>query len=60
MYYIKNGLGKNWKWLGAIFCIFAALAAFGIGNAVQVGNITDSVNTVILSFNPDFSVDSPQ
>ena len=30
MYYIKNGLGKNWKWLGAIFCIFAALAAFGI------------------------------
>ena len=36
MYYIKNGLGKNWKWLGAIFCIFAALAAFGIGNAVQV------------------------
>ena len=31
------------------------LAAFGIGNAVQVGNITDSVNTVILSFNPDFS-----
>ena len=54
MYYIKNGLGKNWKWLGAIFCIFAALAAFGIGNAVQVGNITDSINTVILSFNPAF------
>ena len=54
MYYIKNGLGKNWRWLGAIFCIFAALAAFGIGNAVQVGNITDSINTVILSFNPSF------
>ena len=54
MYYIKNGLGKNWKWLGAIFCVFAALAAFGIGNAVQVGNITDSINTVILSFNPSF------
>ena len=54
MYYIKNGLGKNWKWLGAIFCVFAALAAFGIGNAVQVGNITDSINTVILSFNPAF------
>ena len=54
MYYIKNGLGKNWKWLGAIFCVFAALAAFGIGNAVQVGNITDSINTVILSFDPSF------
>ena len=54
MYYIKNGLGKNWKWLGVIFCVFAALAAFGIGNAVQVGNITDSINTVITSFNPNF------
>lgn len=54
MYYIKNGLGKNWKWLGAIFCIFAALATFGIGNAVQVGNIVGSVNTVITEFAPDF------
>ena len=52
MYYIKNGLGKNWKWLSVLFCIFGALAAFGIGNAVQVGNITDSVNTAIQAFNP--------
>ncbi len=52
MYYITNGLGKNWKWLSVIFCIFGALAAFGIGNAVQVGNITDSVNTAIQSFAP--------
>lgn len=55
MYYIKNGLGKNWKWLGAIFCVFAALASFGIGNAVQVGNIVSSINTVIVSFSPDFT-----
>ena len=55
MYYIKNGLGKKWSWLGAIFCIFGALAAFGIGNAVQVGNITSSVNTVITAFNPEFA-----
>lgn len=52
MYYIKNGLGKNWKWLAVIFCIFAALASFGIGNAVQVGNIIDSINTAIQSFVP--------
>ena len=55
MYYIKNGLGKKWSWLGAIFCVFGALAAFGIGNAVQVGNITSSVNTVVTAFNPDFA-----
>ena len=54
MYYIKNGLGKKWKWLGAIFCVFAALAALGTGNAIQAGNIVGSINTVVLSFNPDF------
>ena len=35
MYYIKNGLGKNFKWLGAIFSVLGALAAFGIGNIAQ-------------------------
>ena len=58
MYYIKNGLGKNWKWLGILFSIFAALVAFGIGNAVQVGNIVTSVNDVIVAFNPGFSEES--
>jgi AGCS family alanine or glycine:cation symporter len=52
MYYITNGLGKNWKWLAVIFSTFAMLASFGIGNAVQVGNITDSVNTAIQAFIP--------
>ncbi len=55
MYYITNGLGRNWKWLSVIFCIFGALAAFGIGNAVQVGNITDSINTAIQTFAPNMS-----
>ncbi len=54
MYYITNGLGKNWKWLAVIFSIFGALAAFGIGNAVQVGNITSSINTAISAFSPSF------
>ena len=50
MYYIKNGLGKKWKWLGALFCIFAALAALGTGNAIQAG----AINTLVLSFDPSF------
>lgn len=54
MYYITNGLGKNWRWLSVIFCIFGAFAAFGIGNAVQVGNITGSINTAIGAFVPGF------
>ena len=55
MYYIKNGLGSKWKWLAGFFCIAAALAALGTGNAVQVGNITTSINTVIRAFNPYFT-----
>ncbi|MBQ9951810.1 MAG: sodium:alanine symporter family protein [Clostridia bacterium] len=50
MYYIRNGLGKNWKWLASIFAAFAALAAFGIGNATQVGSIKDSINKVLFDF----------
>lgn len=53
MYYIRNGLGKSWNWLAIIFCVFGALAAFGIGNAVQVGNITDAINTAVQTFNPN-------
>ena len=54
MYYIKNGLGKRWRWLAVLFCIFAALAALGTGNAIQAGNIVGSINTLVLTINPDF------
>ena len=43
MYYMSKGLGKNWKWLAALFAIFATLASFGIGNMSQVNSITGSV-----------------
>ena len=52
MYYIKNGLGKNWKWLGAVFAVFGALAAFGIGNMTQINTIAGTVNTAIAEFIP--------
>ena len=47
MYYIKNGLGKNWKWLGAIFAVFGALAAFGIGNMTQINTIAGTIGTAV-------------
>lgn len=43
MYYISKGLG--WKWLGILFAIFAAVAAFGIGNMVQSNSVADAVLT---------------
>jgi AGCS family alanine or glycine:cation symporter len=41
MYYIKNGLGKNWAWMGVMFAIFGAVAGFGIGNTVQSNSVAD-------------------
>ncbi|MEJ2094060.1 MAG: sodium:alanine symporter family protein, partial [Gammaproteobacteria bacterium] len=45
MYYIKNGLGKRWYWLGAIFAFFGMCAAFGIGNMVQSNSLADELHT---------------
>ncbi|MBE0570672.1 MAG: sodium:alanine symporter family protein [Ignavibacteriaceae bacterium] len=41
MYYLANGM--NIKWLGALFAVFAAVAAFGIGNMVQSNSVADAV-----------------
>lgn len=41
MYYIKNGLGKNWKLLGVFFAFFASIAGFGIGNTIQAHSVSD-------------------
>lgn len=38
MYVLERGLGQ--KWLGVIFAVFTAIAAFGIGNMVQANSIT--------------------
>ena len=52
MYYIKNGLGKHWKWLGVLFALFAAIAAMGIGNMTQINTIVTSVGSIFTQFNP--------
>ncbi len=41
MYYIKNGLGGNWKWLAFSFALFASIAGFGIGNTIQANSVSD-------------------
>ncbi len=43
MYYIRNGLGKNWAWLAAIFALLGGLASFGIGNISQSSEIAGAV-----------------
>lgn len=43
MYYIKNGMGKKWAWLGTAFAVFGAIAGFGIGNTVQSNSIAQVI-----------------
>lgn len=50
MYYIKNGLGKNWQWLAYLFAGFGVLTVFGTGNATQVNTITTAIDSALLNY----------
>ncbi|VEF48885.1 sodium:aminoacid symporter [Bacillus freudenreichii] len=43
MYYLERGLKQ--KWLGVLFAVFGAIAAFGIGNLVQSNAVSAVVKT---------------
>ena len=50
MYYLRNGVGSvlgstTGKALGGIFAVFGAVAAFGIGNGVQINQVALSLNS---------------
>ncbi len=49
MYYLRNGVGEFapelGKWLGLAFAVFGAVAAFGIGNAVQVNSMAAALTS---------------
>jgi AGCS family alanine or glycine:cation symporter len=42
MYSLKKGLGQGW--LGSVFALLTALAAFGIGNMVQANSVAESLS----------------
>ena len=57
MYYIKNGLSKNWQWLAALYSLFGVLTVFGTGNATQVNTIVTAIDSALQAYgNPSDSV----
>ena len=51
-YYIEKGMGKNFKWLAKLFCVFGTMVGlFGIGTFTQVNGITSAVNNFFDSSN---------
>ena len=49
MYFIRNGLGRKWAWMGVLFSVFGIIACVGTGNLVQV-------NAIAVSLQNTFSV----
>jgi alanine or glycine:cation symporter, AGCS family len=46
MYYLSRGIGgKLGRTLGGLFALFAAIAAFGIGNMVQSNSVADALRS---------------
>lgn len=50
MYMIRNGMGPKWAWLATLYCFFAVVASFGVGNATQVNAVIGGINSVITAF----------
>lgn len=46
MYYIKKGLGKNWTWLAAIFCVGTIFSATATGGMIQANSMTANIQSV--------------
>lgn len=43
MYFIKNGLGPKWMWLGSCFALFGIVACIGTGAMVQGNSIGEAI-----------------
>ncbi|WP_417476686.1 alanine/glycine:cation symporter family protein [Maricaulis sp.] len=43
MYYIKNGMGKGFVWLGGLFALFGVMAGLGTGNAIQTVEVVRTI-----------------
>lgn len=48
MYVLERGL--NARWLGMLFALFTAVAAFGIGNMVQANSAARYVNETLIAY----------
>lgn len=55
MYMIQNGMGHKWSWLGAVYCFFGVVAAFGVGNATQINAVIGGIDSAVASFGVEIS-----
>jgi len=53
MYYIRHGMGENYRILSVLFAIFATLASLGMGNLAQCNSISSSTVRALEVLFPD-------
>ena len=46
MYMIRNGLGHRWQFLAGAYALFGVIAAFGVGNTVQINAVVCAIDSV--------------
>ena len=60
MYMIESGMSPQWKFLGAVYCFFGVVSAFGMGNATQVnaviGGIREAACSLGTELTPEWNV----
>ena len=49
MYMISRGLGREWKSLATVYCLFGVVASFGVGNCTQINAVLTGIHDVASS-----------
>ena len=47
MYMIREGMNPKWHWLGGVYSFFGIVAAFGVGNAVQISTAVSGIHALV-------------
>lgn len=55
MYTIAKLINKRWKLLASVYCFFGVIAAFGVGNSVQINAVMGSFESVSRSLGWEFN-----
>ena len=55
MHMICKGMGTRWRPLASVYCFLGVVAAFGVGNSVQINAVIGGIESVIQSFGGEMS-----
>ena len=56
MHIICKAMGNRWRFMACAYCFFGVVAAFGVGNSVQINAIIGGVESVVQSFNGEMNL----